>query len=74
MCFTIVVCMSIVFKTSTVGLLVFNSINNLICCRLDKASDKQRDELSVSGIDDVVMILEADYKNAYFVTGTLMHL
>ncbi|KAM5561520.1 hypothetical protein ABKV19_022226 [Rosa sericea] len=37
--------------------------------RLDKASDKQRDEFSDVGIDDVVMILKADYKNAYFVTG-----
>lgn len=65
MCFRIVVCLSIV---------VFWFLVLLMCCRLDKASDKQRDELSVSGIDDVVMILEADYKNAYFVTGTLMHL
>ncbi|XP_004304734.1 PREDICTED: uncharacterized protein LOC101306256 [Fragaria vesca subsp. vesca] len=37
--------------------------------RLEKADDKQRDEFSVIGIDDVVSILEADYKNAYFVTG-----
>ncbi|KAF2298500.1 hypothetical protein GH714_023830 [Hevea brasiliensis] len=28
-----------------------------------------RDEISVSGIDDVVIILMGDYENAYFVTG-----
>lgn len=33
--------------------------------------EKERDEFSDIGIDDVVTILEADYKNAYFVTGTL---
>jgi hypothetical protein len=32
-------------------------------------NDKDRDEISVSGIDDVIMILKSDYENAYFVTG-----
>ncbi|OAY42137.1 hypothetical protein MANES_09G156000v8 [Manihot esculenta] len=36
---------------------------------LDRVSCEERDEISVSGIDDVVMILMADYENAYFVTG-----
>ncbi|KAH8491071.1 hypothetical protein H0E87_023270 [Populus deltoides] len=37
--------------------------------RLEKVNDKDRDEISVSGIDDVIMILKSDYENAYFVTG-----
>ncbi|KAA8536968.1 hypothetical protein F0562_029446 [Nyssa sinensis] len=37
--------------------------------RLDTVSYEQRDELSVSGIDDILMILKSDYENAYFVTG-----
>ncbi|XP_021817630.1 uncharacterized protein LOC110759799 isoform X1 [Prunus avium] len=37
--------------------------------RLNGVSDKGRDEFSVSGIDEVVMILKSDYENAYFVTG-----
>ncbi|KAJ9185872.1 hypothetical protein P3X46_005454 [Hevea brasiliensis] len=36
---------------------------------LDRVSCEERDEISVSGIDDVVMILMGDYENAYFVTG-----
>jgi hypothetical protein len=36
--------------------------------------DKKREEISVSGVDDVVMILKSDYENAYFVTGTLLYL
>lgn len=45
----------------------------VICgfCSLDRVSCEERDEISVSGIDDVVMILMADYENAYFVTGDL---
>ncbi|KAM1052046.1 hypothetical protein ACFX19_034096 [Malus domestica] len=37
--------------------------------RLNGASDKESDEFSVSGIDDVVTILQSDFENAYFVTG-----
>jgi hypothetical protein len=37
---------------------------------LERESDKEREEIAVSGIDDVVMILKSDYENAYFVTGT----
>ncbi|GMY21020.1 hypothetical protein FCV25MIE_16261 [Fagus crenata] len=36
---------------------------------LERESDKEREEIAVSGIDDVVMILKSDYENAYFVTG-----
>ncbi|KAJ6974585.1 hypothetical protein NC653_030637 [Populus alba x Populus x berolinensis] len=36
--------------------------------RLEKVNNKDRDEISVSGIDDVIMILKSDYENAYFVT------
>lgn len=32
-------------------------------------SYKQKDEILVSGIDDIVTILRSDYENAYFVTG-----
>jgi hypothetical protein len=33
-------------------------------------NNKDRDGISVSGIDDVIMILKSDhYENAYFVTG-----
>ncbi|XP_052191999.1 uncharacterized protein LOC127801160 isoform X2 [Diospyros lotus] len=37
--------------------------------RLSTVNNELRNEASVSSIDDVVMILESDYKNAYFVTG-----
>ncbi|CAB4285157.1 unnamed protein product [Prunus armeniaca] len=37
--------------------------------RLNGVSDKGTDEFSVSGIDEVLMILKSDYENAYFVTG-----
>ncbi|XP_034705855.1 uncharacterized protein LOC117929619 isoform X3 [Vitis riparia] len=37
--------------------------------RLDSMSYKQGDELLVSSIDDVLLILKSDYENAYFVTG-----
>ncbi|GMY39716.1 hypothetical protein FCV25MIE_34960, partial [Fagus crenata] len=37
--------------------------------RLERESDKEREEIAVSGIDDVVIILKSDYENAYFVTG-----
>ena len=37
-------------------------------------SEKQiRNEFSVSGVDDVVKILESDYESAYFVTGMLSY-
>ncbi|KAL9450747.1 hypothetical protein AB3S75_012474 [Citrus x aurantiifolia] len=39
--------------------------------RLDRVSYKQKDEILVSGIDDIVTILKSDYENAYFVTGIL---
>jgi len=41
-----------------------------VFCRLERADDKKREEISVLGVDDVVMILKSDYENAYFVTGT----
>ncbi|PKI67948.1 hypothetical protein CRG98_011544 [Punica granatum] len=37
--------------------------------RSGQESFEQIDEISVSGIDDVVSILESDYEKAYFVTG-----
>ncbi|GMY21047.1 hypothetical protein FCV25MIE_16288 [Fagus crenata] len=37
--------------------------------RLESESDKERKEIAVSGIDDVVIILKSDYENSYFVTG-----
>ncbi|CAL5379656.1 unnamed protein product [Camellia sinensis] len=40
--------------------------------RMDIVNDVQRYEVSVSSIDDVVMILNSDYENAYFVTALLM--
>ncbi|OWM63913.1 hypothetical protein CDL15_Pgr006175 [Punica granatum] len=36
---------------------------------LGQESFEQIDEISVSGIDDIVSILESDYEKAYFVTG-----
>ncbi|XP_012089220.1 uncharacterized protein LOC105647661 isoform X2 [Jatropha curcas] len=39
----------------------------------DRVSYEERDEIFVSGIDDVIMILKADYENAYFVTGTELY-
>ena len=38
-----------------------------------KERDEKREEIEVSGIDDVVLILNSDYENAYFVTGTFLH-
>lgn len=32
-------------------------------------SSRPKEEISVSGVDDVVMVLKSDYENAYFVTG-----
>ncbi|KAJ4831147.1 hypothetical protein Tsubulata_000684 [Turnera subulata] len=32
-------------------------------------NNEDGDEISVSGVDDVIMILKSDYENAYFVTG-----
>lgn len=43
-------------------------------CRLETVSDTKAEEISVSDVDDVVMILKCDYENAYFVTGTFFHL
>ncbi|XP_048136742.1 uncharacterized protein LOC115734382 isoform X1 [Rhodamnia argentea] len=37
---------------------------------LESASDDEKDGVSASSVDDVVMILTADYEKAYFVTGT----
>ncbi|PSS24874.1 Ribose-phosphate pyrophosphokinase, partial [Actinidia chinensis var. chinensis] len=37
--------------------------------RLETENYMQRNEVSVSNIDDVVMTLQSDYENAYFVTG-----
>ncbi|KAF8392425.1 hypothetical protein HHK36_022767 [Tetracentron sinense] len=37
--------------------------------RSDRVDYKQKDEPSVFGMDDVLMILKSDYENAYFVTG-----
>ncbi|KAG6750614.1 hypothetical protein POTOM_045119 [Populus tomentosa] len=44
-------------------------IFSLWFCRLEKVNNKDRDEISVSGIDEVIMLLKSDYENAYFVTG-----
>ncbi|XP_048226242.1 uncharacterized protein LOC8289447 isoform X2 [Ricinus communis] len=35
----------------------------------DRVSFEESDDISVYSVDDVVMILKADYENAYFVTG-----
>lgn len=43
-------------------------------CRSERVDDKKREEISVSGVNDVVMILKSDYENAYFVTGTFLPL
>ncbi|XP_073259957.1 uncharacterized protein [Populus alba] len=40
--------------------------------RLEKVNNKDRDEITVSGIDDVIMILKSDYENAYFVTDNYL--
>ncbi|KAF3950973.1 hypothetical protein CMV_023330 [Castanea mollissima] len=37
--------------------------------RLERERDEKREEIEVSGIDDVVLILRSDFENAYFVTG-----
>lgn len=44
---------------------LFSSSKN----RLETVSDTKAEEISVSDVDDVVMILKCDYENAYFVTG-----
>ncbi|KAI3988604.1 hypothetical protein MKX01_026968 [Papaver californicum] len=36
---------------------------------LDNVNYVKKDETLVSGIDDVVLILQSDYENAYFLTG-----
>ncbi|XP_057497801.1 uncharacterized protein LOC130782495 isoform X2 [Actinidia eriantha] len=41
--------------------------------RLETDNYMQRNEVSVSNIDDVVMTLQSDYENAYFVTGTELY-
>ncbi|KAG6618204.1 hypothetical protein I3842_Q120700 [Carya illinoinensis] len=35
----------------------------------NRVSDEKREEILVSGVDDVMTILKSDYENAYFVTG-----
>uniref|UniRef100_A0A2P2JWV1 Uncharacterized protein LOC105111904 isoform X2 n=1 Tax=Rhizophora mucronata TaxID=61149 RepID=A0A2P2JWV1_RHIMU len=37
--------------------------------RLDGVSYKEKDELPVSSVDDVILNLKSEYDNAYFVTG-----
>ncbi|GKV40220.1 hypothetical protein SLEP1_g47889 [Rubroshorea leprosula] len=37
--------------------------------RVNEVSTRETDEILVSGVDDVLGVLKADYKNAYFVTG-----
>ncbi|XP_062178316.1 uncharacterized protein LOC133883117 isoform X3 [Alnus glutinosa] len=41
--------------------------------RSERVDDKKREEISVSGVNDVVMILKSDYENAYFVTGKALY-
>jgi hypothetical protein len=36
--------------------------------------EKQNNEFSVSTVDDVLIIIKADYDNSYFVTGRDEHL
>ncbi|XP_074311471.1 uncharacterized protein LOC141647248 [Silene latifolia] len=57
------------FAVSTVTevLRIFSSGNNN---GMDKVMTKEKEEFSVSGVDDVLDILKSDYDNAYFVTGT----
>lgn len=43
-------------------------------CKFERVSDEKREEILVSGVDDVVTILKSDYENAYFVTGTWFHI
>ncbi|XP_024186833.1 uncharacterized protein LOC112191675 [Rosa chinensis] len=61
-----------ILKLAVTGVTEFlrllSPFNTTTTTRLDKATDKRRDEFPDVGIDDVLMILEADYKNAYFVT------
>ncbi|XP_050274969.1 uncharacterized protein LOC126717352 isoform X3 [Quercus robur] len=47
---------------------LFSSSNDS-SSRLERERDEKREEIEVSGIDDVVLILNSDYENAYFVTG-----
>ncbi|GLT87807.1 hypothetical protein SLE2022_058670 [Rubroshorea leprosula] len=37
--------------------------------RLDDVSTGEKEDILVSGVDDVLKILKFDYENAYFVTG-----
>lgn len=48
--------------------------NVLASYRVEKVTEKQGDECSLSDVDDVIMILRNDYENAYFVTGMLFYL
>lgn len=52
---------------------VFFYLLLLTFCKLDRVTEKQRDEFSVSSVDDVVTILKSDYQNAYFVTGMFLN-
>jgi hypothetical protein len=45
-----------------------------VFCRSERVDDKKGEEISVSGVDDVAMILKSDYENAYFVTDTFLYL
>ncbi|XP_075656977.1 uncharacterized protein LOC142627064 isoform X2 [Castanea sativa] len=62
-------------KTPQVLKLVVSGVTELL--RLFSSSndfssrerDEKREEIEVSGIDDVLLILNSDYENAYFVTG-----
>ncbi|XP_065618028.1 uncharacterized protein LOC111983960 isoform X3 [Quercus suber] len=47
---------------------LFSSSNDS-SLRLERERDEKREVIEVSGIDDVVLILNSDYENAYFVTG-----
>lgn len=51
--------------------LVLSDSYLLMCSVLSGDVEKQRDEFSVSSVDDVLIIIKSDYDKAYFVTGTL---
>ncbi|KAF5453858.1 hypothetical protein F2P56_023575 [Juglans regia] len=48
---------------------VANFYGTELFCKFERVSDEKREEILVSGVDDVVTILKSDYDNAYFVTG-----
>ncbi|KAH9621906.1 hypothetical protein KSS87_003960 [Heliosperma pusillum] len=59
-------CSSIVNQKALVDLPSSGVVRILV---MDKVITKENEELSVSGVDDVLDILKSDYDNAYFVTG-----